>query len=294
MNQLQFINYSAQSWNLKRYQPTLFLSDEQETPFAIPQVFGGTINCDPEGHRQIRLHARWTVPSFGEITLMTGCLAAAEQPYNLNFELARERLVKIAGKQAEWQAKGFRPSRKFTGQYADACQVFAAIGGQTSEAVKARWADLSLSLSLPASELLALEYAEWGISRRQSQDGFADFLLGCNFQHFPFQSADYERHYQKLFNYGTLPFYWAEFEPAPGQARWTAMDARLAWLKKHNMKSRGHPLFWMYTTPGWLAAANLSEAARIRSGSESRRLSAGTGVKSSIGTSLMKSSTSRK
>ena len=211
MSQLQFINYAAQSWNLKRYQPTLFLSDEQETPFAIPQVLGSMISCDPEGRQKIRLHARWTVPSFGEITLMTGCLAASEQAYNLNVELARERLARIAEKQADWQAQGFQPSENFTAQYADACQVFGAIGGQCSETVKARWADLSLSLSLPASELLALEYADWGIARRKSAHGFSDFLLGCNFQHFPFKSADYERYYKETLQFRDPAFLLGRF-----------------------------------------------------------------------------------
>jgi endo-1,4-beta-xylanase len=254
-----FTNYSSQSWNLKRYQPVLYLSNERETPFAIPRVDGQTITCDPEGRDSVHLHARWRVPSFGEVILMTGCLKPREASYNLNLELARERLTVIAQKLGDWQARGFVPSQAFTQEYERATYIFSAINNQEDETVNARWADLSLSLSMPAGEKLALEFADWGIEQRKQQNGFTDFLLGCNFYHFPVDDTAYATHYERLFNFGTLPFYWSYFEPQPGRHNWKDTDLKLAWLKKRKMKVKGHPLYWAHTVPGWVNARDLTK-----------------------------------
>lgn len=55
-----------------------------------------------------------------------------------------------------------------------------------------------------------------------------------------------------VFNYGTLPFYWARFEPERGKPRTAEYKAAAEWLKARNVKVKGHPLCWHTLTAPWL------------------------------------------
>jgi GH35 family endo-1,4-beta-xylanase len=58
--------------------------------------------------------------------------------------------------------------------------------------------------------------------------------------------------YLDVFNYGTLPFYWARFEPERGKPRTAEYKAAAEWLKVRNIKVKGHPLCWHTLTAPWL------------------------------------------
>ena len=55
-----------------------------------------------------------------------------------------------------------------------------------------------------------------------------------------------------LFNAGTLPFYWGEFEPERGKTQTEKVKAAASWLKKKGVKVKGHPLCWHTNTAPWL------------------------------------------
>lgn len=56
----------------------------------------------------------------------------------------------------------------------------------------------------------------------------------------------------KVFNFGTIPFYWGGYEPQEGNplfnSRMTAANA----LRAHNVKVKGHPLCWHTSCADWL------------------------------------------
>lgn len=257
--QIHFLNYSAQTWDVKRYQPSIFLTDENEYPFGIPAVEGNRIIAETGARKTAALHLRWKVSAFGEMTLTTGQLEAGDQPYNLNVEIARDRITKIRDKQQEWMQKGFSPSSKYDEQIKKAEEIFDAIDECDAEAVKARWADLSLCWSMPAGEMLALEYADWGLEKRKEENGFKDFLLGCNFYGYPESGENYSKHFGDLFNYATLPFYWSRFEGVKGQCGWEAVDRKIEWLDNHGLEKKGHPLFWAQFIPDWVETSDLEK-----------------------------------
>lgn len=253
---LLFINYSGQKWNTERNQPMIYLADEKEYAFNIPKIDGNLIICDLEGRQEAALHLRWKVPSFGEVTLMSGVLKPKDKPYNLNVEIAKERLKKIETTKAGWMNKGFVPSPEFDEQIQKANAVLSCINDEESEEVNARWADLSLCYSMPAGETLALEFADWGLQKRKEENGFNDFLLGCNFWQYNKLGEKYEQYFEQLFNYATLPFYWSGFEAEKGQYGWENIDEKIPWLEKRNLKKKGHPLFWA-DIPKWASAEDI-------------------------------------
>ena len=56
----------------------------------------------------------------------------------------------------------------------------------------------------------------------------------------------------KLFNYGTLPFYWGRYEPTEGETRREATLEGAKFLTGHGAKVKGHPLCWHTACAPWL------------------------------------------
>ncbi len=56
----------------------------------------------------------------------------------------------------------------------------------------------------------------------------------------------------KVFNYGTLPFYWGRFEPEEGRPQTDNRMAAAKYLKAHDKEIKGHPLCWHTVCADWL------------------------------------------
>ncbi len=56
----------------------------------------------------------------------------------------------------------------------------------------------------------------------------------------------------KLFNYGTLHFYWGRFEPVEGKTEKEAQMKAARWLKDRGVVTKGHPLCWHTACADWL------------------------------------------
>ncbi len=91
MATLTFRSFSGKRWNTSRWQPEIYLADERAHAFAIPEVDGSLVVGEIGARTGAALHARFPVPSFGEVTLPTGILPPADRPYVLPVELATER-----------------------------------------------------------------------------------------------------------------------------------------------------------------------------------------------------------
>jgi GH35 family endo-1,4-beta-xylanase len=56
----------------------------------------------------------------------------------------------------------------------------------------------------------------------------------------------------KLFNYGTIPFYWGGFEPKEGEPLTQSRMSAARFLKERNVRVKGHPLCWHSICADWL------------------------------------------
>ena len=89
-----------------------------------------------------------------------------------------------------------------------------------------------------------------------------DFLFGCiGFDLVPLANGDAvpaERGAQlaeqwlELFNAATLPFYWGDFEPVPGQPATERLLRAARWFGDRGCAVKGHPLAWHTVTAPWL------------------------------------------
>ncbi|MBQ2313281.1 MAG: endo-1,4-beta-xylanase [Treponema sp.] len=90
-----------------------------------------------------------------------------------------------------------------------------------------------------------------------------EFLFGCGAFDVlaaasPFPGADrafLDERAEKwfaLFNFGTLPFYWGNFEPEEGKPRTEMLLAAARMMKDHGVTAKGHPLCWHTVCADWL------------------------------------------
>lgn len=78
----------------------------------------------------------------------------------------------------------------------------------------------------------------------------------------PERNRAYEEAFAKIFNFATVPFYWAGTEPTEGELRYEEgtreiwrrppADRFLPWAKKYGLTLKGHPLLWHSHNPTWL------------------------------------------
>ena len=57
-----------------------------------------------------------------------------------------------------------------------------------------------------------------------------------------------------LFNYGTLPFYWGQYEPEEGKPEFESRMNAARFLVDHGVRIKGHPLCWHTVCADWLMA----------------------------------------
>ena len=66
----------------------------------------------------------------------------------------------------------------------------------------------------------------------------------------------------KLFNYGTLPFYWGRYEPEEGKTAYPETIAAARWLRERGVQVKGHPLCWHTACAPWLMQYSNGEILR--------------------------------
>ncbi len=92
-----------------------------------------------------------------------------------------------------------------------------------------------------------------------------EFLFGCGafdvvpYMNIPEEMADKKDFFKKrvdlwlqVFNYGTLPFYWGNFEQEEGKPFTEGLMKSAEFLKSKNVTVKGHPLCWHTVCADWL------------------------------------------
>jgi len=97
------------------------------------------------------------------------------------------------------------------------------------------------------------------------------FLFGCaEFSVVPFANNELQgkekekseiifEKFLDLFNFATLPFYWARFEPVKGKPDTLRLKNAAKWLISKGCTVKGHPLCWHTLTAPWLLEMNNQE-----------------------------------
>ena len=84
-----------------------------------------------------------------------------------------------------------------------------------------------------------------------------EFLFGSgafDFLEYEGKKGDPDRleKWLKIFNYGTLPFYWGFYEPKEGCVEFESRMEAAKILRANNVTIKGHPLCWHTFCADWL------------------------------------------
>lgn len=102
------------------------------------------------------------------------------------------------------------------------------------------------------------------IKQQSSEFKFGSNLFVLHQLASPELNRKYEEGFVKLFNFATIPFYWAELEPLQDSLRFNEgsvpmwrrppPDEMVKWCKAHNILIKGHPMLYIKSKfmPAWL------------------------------------------
>ena len=184
----------------------------------------------------------WECGPLGAFHLETTRLPHREQPYNLNVELARCRLMKIMQKQEDWNLFDFPRADKFTSQFHDAQMLFAESLGRLDEpAEAAKLADQSLLMALDLSEELSHFHGDLLFNRRRAGNAFVKHIFGCRVDS-QVQNERYREIASTQFDYVVLPMSWKRLQPQEHAFDTAAVDEWVEMLSRRRVPTIAGPL----------------------------------------------------
>lgn len=224
----------------------------------------GEIECKRKSSDSAGLSLLWHVDGCGRVLLPTTRLPERKEPYILNVELARARLMQITLKREDWSLFDDGSSSAALGQEAQAFFV-EALQHISDPARAALLADQSLSKAFEYSEKLALRNADLGMSARLKSKGLGRHSLGITIDPVWLDDDGYRRLLLELFGNVTIPIRWAQIEPHQGQFDFSVIDRCIEHLSGRRLAVCAGPLlrFTRDDLPAWLIDGKF-EFGRIR------------------------------
>jgi hypothetical protein len=214
----------------------------------------GEIRCKPRTPDPVALSLLWPVEGFGTVQLETTRLPPRDEPYILNLELARHRLMRITLKREEWGLFDYRGMEDISEQIDQARQRFIeALQAADDPRTAARLADESLQSSLWAGERLCQFHAAVFLDRRQQGGGFASPFLGTAIA--PGTPSDQlNGNLRSAFDFVCIPFVWREVQPKEQDVRFGPIDEWVKACADAKLTMRGGPLlnFGVQSVPDWM------------------------------------------
>ncbi|MEM7683105.1 MAG: hypothetical protein AAF288_14220 [Planctomycetota bacterium] len=193
---------------------------------------------------------------LGSVTLQTCLLPDRDEPYVLELELARHRLMTLLAKLEDWLL--FELSHEHpVQQHADRGRelFIEALGVQKRDpAQAAALGGEALREAFDGSEALALAHSATLLQRRASGvSPGAPPPVGCGLS---LGATDPRvRHAIKShFDYCAIPTPWRVISPAEGQRQWGALDGWVQWARRVNLPVVAGPVlsFEPGQAPDWL------------------------------------------
>jgi len=221
---------------------------------------------DTEGVNKFGIDVRWNVEGFGYIYITADNGGEFYQlpkkgmtrKLNLNFELAKSRVLRNRRRLAYLSKGDWQPSREVRAisdlsesyyQDADKTEIHSEKCAQLSQK--------ALLYAMRVGEMMELERAAYDI---QLQGYRPDFFIGCDSRSFYQMDPElFLERFTAIFNYATITHYllsgyYQDFEPVQGHKNFNVRDAVFKELRNKDIVLEGRPLFWFYhsTTPDWL------------------------------------------
>lgn len=266
---LKFRPYEVQRGRGPHLLDWAYASDAKSDAFHsnITSSKEGVIISDTEGKKAFGIDVRWNVEDFGYLYLTADNGGEGyelppegkERTLNLNFELAKSRVMRNRRRLAHCTKGGWKPSREVNTHLALSDELYEDSRKiKSDEGKRALLAQQALVYALRGSEALELEYARAEIVRRGSRP---EFFFGCDARSFYQMYQDrFLEWFPELFNYAMITYVikgdgmMSDFEPAEGKLNFETRDLLFRTLRSRGVTVQGRTIFWFHTwvTPDWL------------------------------------------
>ncbi len=242
----------------------------------ITSSHDGVRISDTEGTRKFAVNVRWNVEGFGYLFMTADNggefyelpAQGKSRSFNLNYELARSRVIRNRARIVKHRAGGWKPSREVQG-LVDISESFIEDAGKAgSVAERGALSQSALRHALWAGEKLEVEKAAVDIALRGRRDSF---FLGCDARGmFQMHQDLFLERFTELFNYATITHVWnsegvvEDFEPEEGKKQYAMRELMFHKLRSRNITVEGRPLFWFHkwVTPRWLKSKTFDQLMR--------------------------------
>jgi len=215
----------------------------------------GTIACDKREAGSAALALQRPAGDCGELTLQTCLLPDRDEPYLLNVELARHRLMSVYNKSEDWGMFDIEPGHPVSRRVDLARKLFIeALCLQNEDPAKAaQAAHESLVAAIDGSEELTLAHADLLLNRRKSTGAMPERMFGCGAA-LDQSDVRFRNGILTHFDFLALPTPWKALAPEEGEYRWEAMENWVDWAGDHEVPIVAGPLisFEPNNLPDWL------------------------------------------
>ena len=217
-------------------------------------AIGGEISCVKRAPGASGLALLWEAGAAGAMMLPTTRLPDRKNPYNLNIELARARMMLVAKKREDWGLWDLPSAEHLTAGYdktrkmlIEAIKVNPDNPGQA-----ALLADECLAQAIVLAEQTTLFHAEAFLGRRR-KSSTARCGFGGTAGLFSFSDAYCERLAEAV-DFVSVPVPWKHTEPKERQTQFQQVDAWTEWCIQRHLPIHAGPLvsFDPGIAPEWL------------------------------------------
>lgn len=213
----------------------------------------GCINCERKGTESVGLSLLWPVEGCGHLLLSTTRLPERKNPYILNVELARAKLMEIIVKREEWGV--FGASDKSMELVRQSERFFVDSLKNISNPEKASvLADKSLKKGILYAERLAGRHSELILGARCKNNSLNRHSLGCCIDPDLMVSEQYRKRVFEMFGSVMIPMSWAKLEPERGEYDFDSIDRCIEGLAGRRLAVCAGPLlvFNKENLPKWI------------------------------------------
>jgi len=220
---------------------------------------GGVIECTKKSPENAGLSLLWDVKDYGRVLLSTTRLPARSEPYILNVELARAKLMQAMLKREDWSLFELDNEIERTAQ--ESQEFFIKSLQNIREPEKASvFADKALEKAVEFSEAFAERNAEMIFDLRCKNKALGRHSLGCVIKPSMLENERYAKRFFEMFRYVTVPVNWAEIEREKDQYDFSGLDKSFKHLSKHRAAICAGPLlsFVGDRMPKWITSGKIT------------------------------------
>lgn len=227
----------------------------ESVPIAGEVVFhDGLLVANRSDEHAIAVSLLWDIGPLGCFHLETTRLQHRDEPYILNLELARARLMKIIQKREDWNLFDFPRTERLQEMFQEGqAMLVEALSRQDRPEEASRYADHALEIAVDMSEQLAMFHADLLLNRRRTNGPYVRHMFGCRIDP-TIQNEKYRETVLNGFDYAILPMPWRLFQPTENAFVTDQIDEWVELLGKKRMPIIAGPLIHLreQDIPDWM------------------------------------------